>query len=240
MAFSTRTLVLSALVMSVASVSLAQRSPEQVQEAIKKALKKEKITLKVDIQGGNATLTGAVRNIFGQNKAVEIALEQEEVETVDVDIEISTAEDDNELGQEVVKQLRTYSNMSVFDDAGAIVKDGSVVLFGFVTEPFKKERLGKRMEDILGIQEFDNQIKVLPNSMSDNRLRRNLANRLYRDPMFSDFSRMAIPPIHIIVENSRVLLTGVAQNKMAIQKAESILRGVPGVLSVENRLRLGS
>jgi len=237
---SIKTLLLSLTALSLSASVLAQRSPEEIQESIKKALKKEKITLKVEIRGDNALLTGAVRNIFEQDKAIEVTLAQEEVETVDVDVEISSAESDNHLGLDVVKQIRGYSNMSVFDDAGAIVKDGSVVLMGFVTEPFKKDRIEQQMHKVLGIKEFENQIKVLPNSMQDNNLRRSLVNRLYRDPMFSDFAAMAIPPIHIIVENARVMLTGVVMNKMASQKAEVIIRTTPGVLSVENRLRIGS
>jgi osmotically-inducible protein OsmY len=41
------------------------------------------------------------------------------------------------------------------------------------------------------------------------------------------------------VQNSRVILTGVVNNQLMKQKAESIIRGTPGVLSVESRLRLG-
>lgn len=219
---------------------LAQRSSDQVREAIEKAFKKEKITLQVDVQGGNAVLTGRVRNVFAKNKALEIALEQPEVEEVESNIEVAAAESDDKLGKEVVSELRKYGNLTIFDDAGAIIKDGSVVLMGFVTEPYKKTGMGERLHKILGIQEFDNQIQVLPNSMQDDRLRRALANRLYRDSMFSDFASMSHPPIRIIVQRSRVLLTGVVNNQMMSQRAESIIRQTPGVLSVENKLRIGS
>ncbi len=219
---------------------LAQRSSDQVREAIEKAFKKEKITLQVDVQGGNAVLTGRVRNVFAKNKALEIALEQPEVEEVESNIEVAAAESDDKLGKEVVSELRKYGNLTIFDDAGAIIKDGSVVLMGFVTEPYKKTGIGERLHKILGIQEFDNQIQVLPNSMQDDRLRRAVANRLYRDSMFSDFASMSHPPIRLIVQGSRVLLTGVVRNQMMSQRAESIIRQTPGVLSVENKLRIGS
>ncbi len=219
---------------------LAQRSPDQVREAIEKAFKKEKITLQVDILGGNAVLTGRVRNVFAKNKALEIALEQPEVEEVESNIEVAAAESDDKLGKEVVRELRKYGNLTIFDDAGAIIKDGSVVLMGFVTEPYKKTRMEERLHKILGIQEFDNQIQVLPNSMQDDRLRRALANRLYRDSLFSNFASMAHPPIRIIVQRSRVLLTGAVRNQMMSQRAESIIRQTPGVFSVENKLRIGS
>ena len=233
-------MVLLAMAVSLPAAAMAQRAPEQVREAIEKALDKEKITLQVEIRGGSAVLTGQVRNVFVKNKAVEIALAEPEVESVEADVEIATAESNDELGKHVINEVRKYGNLTIFDDAGAIVNNGSVVLLGFVTEPYKKSGIEERLYKVLGIQEFDNQIKVLPNSMQDNNLRRALANRLYRDSTFSDFARMAHPPIRIIVENARVLLTGVVNSQLASQKAESIIRQTPGVLSVENRLRIGN
>jgi osmotically-inducible protein OsmY len=94
------------------------------------------------------------------------------------------------------------------------------------------------MHKIIGIQEFKNDIEVLPVSLSDQRLREVLANRLYRDSTFSDFASMPIPPIHLIVSGSRVIITGVVGNQLMKQKAESIIRSTPGVLSVESRLRI--
>ena len=234
-----KSLTVVGLVLWLPASVLAQRAPDQVREAIEKSFKKEKITLQVDLQDGNAVLTGRVRNVFAKNKAVEIALEQPEVEEVESNIEVAAAESDDKLGKEVVSELRRYGNLTIFDDAGASVKDASVALMGFVTVPHKKTDMEERLYKILGIQEFDNQIHVLPNSTLDDRLRRTLANRLYRDSMFSDFASMSHPPIRIIVQRSRVLLTGVVNNRMISQRAESIISQTPGVLSVENRLRIG-
>ena len=235
-----RRLTVALLFLALPASLLAQRSPGEILKQIEKGFKKEKIKLNIELEGATAILTGQVRNVFAKNKAVEVALAQPEIEDVEADIEIAQAESDNELGQEVVKQIRRYGNLTIFDDAGAIVKDGSVVILGLVTEPYKKDGIEERIHKVLGIQKFSNQIEVLPTSMQDSRLRRTLANRLYRDSMFSDYARMAHPPIRIIVKRSRVLLTGVVLNQMAKQKAESIIRQTLGVLSVESKLRFGS
>ena len=232
-----RRLTVALLFLAMPASLLAQRSPGEILKQIEKSFKKEKIKLNVELEGATAILTGQVRNVFAKNEAV---LAQPEIEDVEADIEIAQAESADKLGQEVVEQIRRYGNLSIFDDANAMVQDGNIVLVGFVTEPFKKEGIEKRMHNVLGIQEFSNQLEVLPNSINDSRLRQTLANRLYRDSMFSNLARMAHPPIRIIVKRSRVLLTGVVLNKMAKLKAESIIRQTPGVLSVENKLRLGS
>jgi osmotically-inducible protein OsmY len=229
-----------ASVLALTLLSFVQRPDEQVRAEIEKALSKDKIKLQVSVQGGTAALKGQVRNIFQKNRALEIALGEPEVQNADADIEIAAAESDQKLGEEVVKEIRKYSRFTVFDDCSAFIKEGKVAIFGWVTEPYKKTEIEKRLHKVIGIQEFKNDIEVLPASISDQRLRETLVNRLYRDSTFSDFASMPIPPIHIIVSGSRVILTGVVGNQLMKQKAESIIRGTPGVLSVESRLRIES
>ncbi|HXV60798.1 MAG TPA: BON domain-containing protein [Vicinamibacteria bacterium] len=236
-----RTFAILGIVLALSSGATASQSDEQVRATIEKALEDAEIKgLAVSVQGKTVSLKGRVRNVFDKEQALELALAEASIEEVDADIEVSQAESDRELGEQVVKELRKYSRFTVFDDASAYVEGGRVVLFGWVTEPFKKEELQKRLRDVIGIQEFSNDIEVLPTSQSDERLRQALWNRLYRDPTFSDFASMTIPPIHIIVSRSRVILTGVVNNQLMKQKAESIIRQTPGVLSVESRLRIGS
>ena len=227
-----------ASVLAFIALGMAQRSDEQVRAEIEKALTKDKIKLQVAFQSGTATLTGQVRNIFQKNRAVEIALKEPEVQTTDAEIEVATPESDQKLGEEVIKEIRKYARFTVFDDCSAYIKEGKVALFGWVTEPYKKTEIEKRMHKIIGIQEFKNDIEVLPVSTSDQRLRDALFRRLYGDSTFSDFASMPIPPIHIIVANSRVILTGVVGTQLHKQKAESIIRGTPGVLSLDSKLRI--
>lgn len=227
-----------ASVLALSLLSFVQRPDEQIRASIEKALLKDKIQLQVSFQGGTATLKGQVRNIFQKNRALEITLGEPEVQTADAEIEIATPESDQKLGEEVVKEIRKYSRFSVFDDCSAYIKDGKVGLLGWVTEPYKKTDIEKRLHKVIGIQEFKNDLEVLPVSTSDQRLRETLADRLYRDSTFSDFASMPIPPIHLIVSRSRVIITGVVGNQLQRQKAESIIRGTPGVLSVESRLRI--
>jgi osmotically-inducible protein OsmY len=225
-------------VLAALLLSLGQRTDEQVLAEIEKAFSKDKIRLQVSYQSGTAKLTGKVRNVFEKNRALELALAEPEVQNVDSDIEVAAPESDQKLGEEVVKEIRKYSRFTVFDDCSAFIKEGKVALFGWVTEPYKKTEIEKRLHKIVGIQEFKNDIEVLPVSLSDQRLREVLVNRLYRDSTFSDFASMPIPPIHLIVSGSRVIITGVVGNQLMKQKAESIVRGTPGVLSVESQLRI--
>ena len=114
-----------------------------------------------------------------------------------------------------------------------------VNLTGRVTWPFKATEIAERVSRVLGVQELRSEIQVLPVNSHDSRLRRVLAFRIYRDPVFVGLGNRVNPPIHIVVERGRVTLTGAVRSKVEKRKAEIIARSTFGVFSVENRLRIG-
>ena len=61
--------------------------------------------------------------------------------------------------------------------------------------------------------------KTLPLSPFDNRLRLQVARAIYGDSVLSQYAGMAVPPIHIIVDNGRVTLAGVVNTDMEKQIA---------------------
>ena len=81
-------------------------------------------------------------------------------------------------------------------------------------------------------------IEILPVSGSDDAIRYDIAVRIYNDPLFWNYAIQVNPPIHVIVRYGRVTLTGVVLSEVERRKAEVIARGVFGVFSVDNRLRL--
>ena len=189
----------------------------------------------VRFEAGAAVLSGRVRNVFAKDAAIQIALEH--AEAVESELSILGAESDSDLGKDLIKKIRGYSRLDMFDDVNVAVKEGRVTAFGWVTQPYKQSDIVERISEVAGVEEFDNKIRVLPLSQQDDRLRNALANRIYRDPTFSDYANMPIPPIHIIVANARVVLVGYVRSRLEKQKAMSIARQTKGVLSVEDRLR---
>ena len=143
------------------------------------------------------------------------------------------------LGENVAKKIRGYVFFTIYDDVNIGVEEGIVNLTGRVTWPFKATEIAERVSRVLGVQELRSEIQVLPVNSHDSRLRRVLAFRIYRDPLFVGLGNRANPPIHIVVERGRVTLTGAVQSKVEKRKAEIIARSTHGVFSVENRLRIG-
>ena len=144
---------------------------------------------------------------------------------------------DRELGDLVVDAVTRYPNFTIFDDVNIEVDNRNVRLTGRVTTPVKKDDIGKRVAKIDGIRTLTNDIGVLPLSPYDAELRTRVARAIYNHPSFWQYASMASPPIHIIVENSHIVLTGRVNSETERMLAFSLAH-VGGALDVTNRLKL--
>lgn len=145
---------------------------------------------------------------------------------------------DRELGEKIADSILTYGKFSIFDDVNINVENRNVVLTGRVTIPLKKEEIGKRVAKVDGVRTVTNEIGVLPVNQMDQRLRTTVARAIYQHPAFWRYAEMANPPIHIIVENQRVTLTGVVGSEVDRMLAFSLAQ-VGGNLGIENKLKVG-
>ena len=143
---------------------------------------------------------------------------------------------DLRVGDDIVRQVNTYPQFTIFDDVNARIEQGVVTLTGRVTMPYKKNDIGRRIARIDGVREVQNNIGVLPASSYDDQLRQRVARAIYGNPSFWNYAAMARPPIHIIVEGGRVKLTGVVNSNVERMLARSLATGF-GELSVESELR---
>jgi osmotically-inducible protein OsmY len=143
---------------------------------------------------------------------------------------------DVRLAEEIGKSLDGYARLTIFDDIGASVENGSVVLTGRVTMPYKKDDLEKRITKIDGVRSLRNDIGVLRVSQYDDQLRYRIARAIYGNSSFWQYAAMANPPIHIIVEGGHVTLAGVVNSNVERMLAQSLATG-NGELSVTNGLK---
>jgi hyperosmotically inducible protein len=94
------------------------------------------------------------------------------------------------------------------------------------------------VKSIEGVERVDNQIKVLPTSPMDDRVRIATYRAIYGQPPLDRYALQAVPPIHIIVENGRVTLEGVVATQADKDTANVRANTVSGVFSVVNNLRV--
>jgi hyperosmotically inducible protein len=141
--------------------------------------------------------------------------------------------------KEVHHELVMLPFYGVFDNlAYKVSPDGTVTLLGQVSRPTLKSDAENVVKRIEGVERVDNQIKVLPASPNDDRIRRAVYRAIYSNDVLSQYALRAVPPIHIIVENGNVTLEGVVARQMDKQIAEMQTKSVPGVFSVTDNLRV--
>jgi len=116
---------------------------------------------------------------------------------------------DADLAKQVRHELVMYPRYTIWDDVSFRVSEGQVELMGAVSQPYKKADMERLVRGIPGVAGVSDDLKVLPLSDFDNRLRLQVARAIYGDPSFLQYANMALPPVHIIVENGHVTLTGV-------------------------------
>jgi len=223
-----------------ASQSTASAPDPQLKTRVEQRLADRRVRgIKVSIvRDGAVTLTGPVASAGAKQDLIAEVLKVDGVKEIVSELTIGRAESDQKLAERVADQMRRSTYFTVFDEVQIGVDNGVVTLTGYVTQPIKSDDLARRASHVDGVREFVNRLEVLPASLSDDRLRSIIANTLYRDPAFSNYASQAVPPVHIIVRNSSVLLTGVVNNEVERRQAENIVRHIPGIIGVQNALRV--
>ena len=115
---------------------------------------------------------------------------------------------DDAIAKKVQHVVLMYPYYGMWDQVYQSVHDGQVELNGAVTEPFKKADLARLVERIPGVTGVTNEIKVLPPSPMDDRLRRDVARAIFGYSSLAQYAAGPQPAIHIVVDNGRVTLSG--------------------------------
>ena len=131
----------------------------------------------------------------------------------------NTPRTDDDVARAVRHEILMYPRYTLWDDISFRVNNGNVELLGAVNQPYKKDDIMRLVKNVPGVASITNEIKVLPLSMEDDRLRLQVARAIFRDPSLSRYAMGAVPSIHIIVENGHVTLTGAVNNAMDKQIA---------------------
>ena len=143
---------------------------------------------------------------------------------------------DLQVFNDIADQVNRYTQLTIFDSISASVDDGRVELSGWVTMPYKRDDLEKRVRKVEGVISVSNKIGVLPVSQFDDELRFRIARAIYSHSSFWNYAAMVNPPIRIVVNRGRVSLEGVVQSNVERMLARSLASGF-GEFDLKNDLR---
>jgi hyperosmotically inducible protein len=144
------------------------------------------------------------------------------------------------IAKEVRHELLMLPYYSIFDDLEFSVNGDTVTLIGSVVNPTLKKDAENAVKHIEGVRQVNNQIKVLPPSPEDDRIRLQVARAINNQDSLYRYFQGAIGSIHIIVENGHVTLKGVVDSQADDTMAKMAANQVPGVFSVTDGLQVGN
>ena len=141
------------------------------------------------------------------------------------------------LIKEVRHELVMLPNYSLFDNLEfQIAGVDTVILSGQVTRPILKSEAENAIRRMERVGKVVNNIEVLPLSPQDDRLRTVAYKTIYSKSGLERYAQQAVPPIHIIVKNGRITLTGTVASQMDKDLAGIAAQGIPGTFGVTNNL----
>jgi len=156
----------------------------------------------------------------------------------DNDSRLSVAQSQDRIVRDVRHELVMLPWLSVFDNLNYKVDGSTVTLLGEVRNAVLKDEAQAAVKHIEGVEQVNNNIEILPVSFNDDRIRRQMARELFRDPRLFVYSLQSVPPIHIVVKNGHVTLEGVVRDQGDKDVAGIRANSVPGVFSVKNNLQV--
>lgn len=148
---------------------------------------------------------------------------------------ISTFSQDR-IARAVQRALVNLPYYGVFDNLAFSVEGETVTIYGQVTRPELKIDAEDLVRQIEGVGRVVNEIRVLPISADDDRLRLAEYRAIYSTPGLERYAMMTVPPIHIIVDNGKVTLEGVVATKADKKLVGIQADSVPGVAPAANNL----
>jgi osmotically-inducible protein OsmY len=208
----------------------------RVEKEILDEKKVEIENLKVLHNNGTIYLEGVAKLYGSRYIAEKEALNVKSVQRVENQIAVTPGNvSDLEIETQVFSKIRSHLRGSPFDLVSVKVNNGFVTLTGNVRDQTLVKDSLQSVIWIRGVRGVENKIEMASIAAGDERLRRVIHRRLYRD--FPQYFIGKDPSILILVNSGRVRLVGYVDSKAAREKIASTVRSFNGVLSVENELQ---
>jgi len=204
------------------------------------AKRNEYRNLQASAEDGIVTLSGTVGLYQQKLDAAKKVRKLDKVQGVRNQVTVSTTAPDAELAAKLERKLHYdrigYDNQFNFVDVS--VKDGVATLNGETRTDVGRDSALSLVNNVPGVKEVVDNIKVAPVSGFDDRIRIDAMRAIYRDPVLSRYASDPAKPIRIVVDNGKLSLYGTVASAMDKQVAGIRASQVFDVFSVQNNLEV--
>ena len=192
--------------------------------------------IKVGVANRMITLSGTVATLHDRVEAAKEAHNVCDDYQVVNDISVSAPQvPDSALAAAVLKRVENHVFYTVFDWLTVGAKNGVVTLHGWVDNPWEVGQYESEAARVPGVKRIVNELK---REISFGYLRYRVARLIYDDPFFWQYSMELNPPIHVIVNNDKVILEGYVNSMGERGYLSSQVRFRTDAISVVNNLQV--
>jgi hyperosmotically inducible protein len=235
-------LVVGILSVGLAAETASARYDSDIQNRVSQQLtkKQEFGNLQASTEDGIVTLTGTVDLYQQKLDAAKKVRKLDQVQGVRNLIAVSSSAPDAELQAKLERKLHYdrigYDNQFNFVDVS--VKNGAATLTGATLNDMGRNSAVSIANNMPGVNDVVDNIKVLPVSGFDDRIRISAVRAIYRDPVLGRYATDPAKPIRIVVDNGKLSLYGTVATAMDKQVAGMRASQVFGAFSVQNNLEV--
>jgi osmotically-inducible protein OsmY len=191
----------------------------------------------VEVKGTTVTLTGSVDSWTARLAAEDAAHRVAGVLDVANDIKVKLASSNERDDSDLARAVRTALEWDVLVPSNQIrstISNGDVTLEGKVDYWSQYEDAARAIRNLPGVRGVRNLIQVEPSwpQVAPEKVRSAIERALERH------AEHAAKGVRVAIENNKVVLTGQVPSRAELSAIEGAARGTPGVIAVDNRVRI--
>jgi len=186
------------------------------------------------VKDGVVTLNGVATSYGEKINTVQATKRVVGVRAIADDIEVSLPEFDHHADGDIAEAAINRINWSTLIPPGSVqvtVREGHLMLEGNLEWGYQKHAAEAAVQHLAGVHGISNQINIRP-SLTSGALDVNLRAAIKRNAMLDHDS------IQVEAQDRHVILSGRVRSYSESEEAERLAWAAPGVLSVDNRLKV--
>jgi len=225
----------------VAGPALADDAEMQrrIEKRFEKAGLVEDTDIEISVEDEIVHLRGIAVTLADARRAEREARKVAEIVINEIRVFPELTRSDRAIRKDAEEAVYTYARYGVFDAVGISVDQGVVSIEGFVNDGVRRHEIEERVARVDGVRDVHNDLRLQGTSTYDERLRLQMYERIYHDPLFEQYASWPEPPVRVFVKRGRITLAGkvrsrVEQVALGLMARESLALDVENIVEVES------
>jgi osmotically-inducible protein OsmY len=225
----------------LAGPASADRGDAELQRKVEARLAKEgfdqKADIQVEVESGVVRLSGITLRYVDLREADRLARKEAKRVVNLLRVVPEQPRTDKDIRTDAERAVLRWERYGPFDAVAIDVVDGAAKLTGWVESPFKRNEIEERLARVDAIRDVLNDLRVQGFSQGDVRLRREIFQKIYSDPLFERWAGLPDPPVRVFVERGRVTLAGTVASEVEQVAVGMLARGTLA-FAVNNQVKV--